>query len=44
MLDKNNYPGGTEYKMLITPLMREIIRAAIFLIGAGLLLLIYCLL
>jgi len=40
MIDWQEYPGGTEYRILITPLAREIIRAAVFLAGVGLLLLI----
>jgi len=42
--DRGDYPGGTEYRILITPLARELIRAGVFLIGAGLLLLILYLL
>ncbi|MFH1664898.1 MAG: hypothetical protein ABIA77_02005 [Candidatus Omnitrophota bacterium] len=39
--DRDKYHGGTEYKLLITPLVRKIIRAVAAL---AILLLIYCLL
>ena len=42
--DVIKYPGGLEIRILLTPLMLEIIRALVMLTGVGLLILIYCLL
>jgi len=43
-IDKHEYPGGLEIRILLTPLMLEIIRVLVMLSGVGLLILIYCLL
>ena len=40
-IDKYEYPGGLEIRLLLTPLVRTIIRAAVVLAILGL---IYCLL
>lgn len=42
-LDCVDYPGGTEYRILLSPLARELIRAGVLVVGVGLLILIYCL-
>jgi len=43
-MDKHEYPGGLEIRVLLTPLAQEILKIIIVLTGAGLLILIYCLL
>ena len=42
--DKQKYVGGTEYRWLITPMTRELIRLAVLVAGFVLLIVIYCLL
>jgi len=43
-IDINHYKGGTEIRFLLTPLMREIVRAVILVLNVLLLLGIHCLL
>ena len=38
--DKQKYVGGTEYRWLVTPLARELIRLAVLVAGLLLILLI----
>ena len=38
--DKQKYVGGTEYRWLVTPLTRELIRAGVLVAGLLLILLI----
>ena len=38
--DKQEYSGGTEYKWLVTPLTKELIRAAVLVVGLLLIFLI----
>ena len=41
--DRQECAGGVEYKILLSPLARELIRAAGMIAGVGVLILIYCL-